>query len=149
MEENVEHRPFYDSFSLQVTEKSFYHALIGNLPHSPNQHPLVLSPEPEITTSKTNFLDQNSSELKLPSPDSDYVSVSASQFNPQDLSQSNSITFSDGLSDLDSSIAKLLAHNIFNDADSISQFRRGMEEASKFLPPGPNLVTALDSKGGQ
>ncbi|XP_020214550.1 scarecrow-like protein 34 [Cajanus cajan] len=145
MEENVEHRPFYDSF----TEKSFYHALIGNLPHSPNQHPLVLSPEPEITTSKTNFLDQNSSELKLPSPDSDYVSVSASQFNPQDLSQSNSITFSDGLSDLDSSIAKLLAHNIFNDADSISQFRRGMEEASKFLPPGPNLVTALDSKGEQ
>ncbi|XP_020214549.1 scarecrow-like protein 34 [Cajanus cajan] len=148
MEENVEHRPFYDSFSLQVTEKSFYHALIGNLPHSPNQHSLVLSPEPEITTttSKNNFLDQNSSELKLPSPS---PSPSAFQFDHRDLSQQPSITVSDGLSDLDSSIAKLLAHNIFNDADSVSQFRRGMEEASKFLPPGPNLVTALDSNPKQ
>ncbi|KAL2328762.1 hypothetical protein Fmac_022189 [Flemingia macrophylla] len=152
MEENVEHRPlFYDSFSLQVTEKSFYDALIGNLPLSPNQHPLALSPnEPETTADsngKTNFLDENSSELKLPSPDS--VFVSASQFNPRDFSQPNSVTFSDGLSDLDSSVAKLLAQKIFNDADSVSQFRKGVEEASKFLPPRPNLVTCQDSKGDQ
>ncbi|XP_020214944.1 scarecrow-like protein 31 isoform X2 [Cajanus cajan] len=39
--------------------------------------------------------------------------------------------------------------NIFSDVDSVSQFRRGLEEASKFLPPGPNLVTPLGSKGEQ
>ena len=83
--------------------------------------------------------------MRLPSPDS--LFVSAFQFNPNTLSQPPpSVTVSDGVSDLDSSIANLLAHNIFNHVDSVSQFRRGLEEASKFLPPGPNLVTALHSK---
>ncbi|TKY67362.1 Scarecrow protein 14 [Spatholobus suberectus] len=156
MEENVEQRPFYDSLSLQVTEQSFYDALTGNLPLSPNQHPLVFSPEAETATSSSsssdnrnnNFSDENSRELKLPSPDS--VSVPAFQFNPYAVSQPPpSIAVSDGFSDLDSSIAKLLAQNMFDDADSVSQFRRGMEEASKFLPPGPNLLTGLDSNGEQ
>ena len=82
--------------------------------------------------------------MKLRSPDS--ISVSAFQFKSQ---PPPSVTVSDAVSDLDSSIAKLLAHNIFNHVDSVSQFRRGFEEASKFLPPGPNLVTDLDSYGEQ
>ncbi|QCD88366.1 DELLA protein [Vigna unguiculata] len=155
MEENVEHKPFYDSLTLQVTEKSFYDALAGNLPPSPNQHPLAFSPEAETTTTTTtastssnssnnNFSDENSSELKLPSPDSVF------KFNSRALSQpSPSITANHGLQDLDFSIAKLLSQNIFNDVDSVSQFRRGLEEASKFLPPGPNLVTGLGSNGEQ
>ncbi|KAL2328761.1 hypothetical protein Fmac_022188 [Flemingia macrophylla] len=153
MEENVEVRPFYDTLTLQVTEKSFYDALTGNLSLSPNQHPLLVhSPETETTASNNsdNFsLDENSRELKLPSPDSVSASVSAFQFNPLALSQPPSVPPTDGLSELDSSIARLLAHNIFNDVDSVSQFRRGLEEASKFLPPGPNLVTGLDPKGQQ
>ncbi|TKY67363.1 Scarecrow protein 14 [Spatholobus suberectus] len=156
MEENVEQRPFYDSLTLQVTEKSFYDALTGNLPLSPNQHTLVLSPEAEITTTSSsssssnhNFSDENSRELKLPSQDSVSVSVSAVQFNPHALSQPPSITVSHGLSDFDSSVAKLLVQNLFNDADSVSQFRKGLEEASKFLPPGPYLLTGLDSNGEQ
>ncbi|TKY67364.1 Scarecrow protein 14 [Spatholobus suberectus] len=125
MEESVEQRPFYDSLSLQVTEKSFYDALTGNN-------------------------NENSRQLRLPSPHSVSVSASAFQFNPHALSQPPpSITASHGLSGLDSSIAKLLAQNMCSDADSVSQFRRGMEEASKFLPPVPNLVTALDLKGEQ
>ncbi|KAG4974011.1 hypothetical protein JHK87_030832 [Glycine soja] len=153
MEENVDQKPFYDSLTLQVTEKSFYDALAGNLPLSPDQHPVLLSPEAETTTTTTtttsssssssnnNFSDEYSRELKLRSPDS--ISVSAFQFKSQ---PPPSVTVSDAVSDLDSSIAKLLAHNIFNHVDSVSQFRRGFEEASKFLPPGPNLVTALHSK---
>ncbi|ESW04050.1 hypothetical protein PHAVU_011G063200 [Phaseolus vulgaris] len=157
MEENVEHKPFYDSLTLQVTEKSFYDALAGNLLPSSNQHPLAFSPEAETTTTTTtassssssnnsnnNFSDENSGELKLPSPDSVF------KFNSRPLSQpSPSITANHGLQDLDFSIAKLLSQNIFNDVDSVSQFRRGLEEASKFLPPGPNLVTGLDSNGEQ
>ncbi|KAG5118530.1 hypothetical protein JHK82_032950 [Glycine max] len=152
MEDNVEQMRFYDSLNLQVTEKSFYNALTGNIPLSPNQHPLVLSPQAETTpttsnssnNSNHNFLDENSRELN-PSPDS--VSVLAFQFNPNSLSQPPSVTVNHGLSNLDSSTAKLLAHNIFNDADSLSQFRRGLEEATRFLPPGPKLVAGLDSKG--
>ncbi|KAK8463884.1 hypothetical protein PHAVU_011G063100 [Phaseolus vulgaris] len=143
MEENVQQNPFYDSLTLQVTEKSFYDTLIGNI--SPNQHALVLSPQVETTTTTSNnynssFLDEN-----FPSPDSVSASASAFQFNPHILSQSPS--FSHGFSDLDSSIAKLLAQNMFNDADSVSQFRRGLEEATKFLPSGPKLVTGLHSNG--
>nr|KYP68177.1 Scarecrow-like protein 14 [Cajanus cajan] len=160
MEENVQQRPFYDSLSLQLTEKSFYHALTGTLPLSPHQHPLVHSPETETTNTSSSsnsnngdnfFSDENSREFKppSPSPDSVSVSVSAFQFNPHALSQPPSLTVADRLSDLDSSIAKLLAQNIFSDVDSVSQFRRGLEEASKFLPPGPNLVTPLGSKGEQ
>ena len=134
---------FYDSLTLQVTEKSFYDALAGNLPLSPDQHPVLLSPEAETTTTTTtsssssssnnNFSDEYSRELKLRSPDS--ISVSAFQFK----SQPPSLTVNHGLSNLDSSTAKLLANNIFNDAYSVSQFRRGLEEATKFLPPGLKL----------
>ena len=76
-----------------------------------------------------------------------FFSILAFQFNPKSLSQPPSVTVNHGLSNLDSSTAKLLAHNIFNDADSLSQFRRGLEEATRFLPPGPKLVAGLDSKG--
>ncbi|XP_014493671.1 scarecrow-like protein 34 [Vigna radiata var. radiata] len=143
MEENVQlQNPFYDSLTLQVTEKSFYDTLVGNL--SPNQHALVLSPQGETTNNNNNssFLDEH-----FPSPDSVSACASALQFNPHTLSQPPSFTVSHGFSDLDSSIAKLMAQNMFNDADSISQFRRGLEEATKFLPFGPELVTGLHSNG--
>ncbi|KAK7404562.1 hypothetical protein VNO78_05514 [Psophocarpus tetragonolobus] len=126
MEENVEveQRPFYDSLTLQVTENSFFHALTGNPPLSPNQS----------TTTNHNF--------NLLDP----FSASASDFhiNPHSLSQPPSLTVGYGFSNLDS----CTPHNIFNDADSVShQFWRGFEEAAKFLPPGPKLVPALHSKG--
>ncbi|WJX51844.1 hypothetical protein P8452_38008 [Trifolium repens] len=56
-----------------------------------------------------------------------------------------STSVSDGLVDLDSSITNLLAQNIFSNADSVSQFKRGFEEANKFLPPQPQLLTSLES----
>ncbi|XP_027345489.1 scarecrow-like protein 14 [Abrus precatorius] len=160
MEENVEQRPFYDSLSLQVTEKSFYDALTDNASLSPNQHPLVLSPEGGTSSSSSNsnsnsnnsgnnFSYENSHLLKPPSPDSP-VSIPVFQFNSHVVSQSPppSLSVNDGLLHLDSSITKLLAQNIFSDVDSVSQFKRGLEEASKFLPPGPKLVTGLEPKGG-
>ncbi|KAK7262477.1 hypothetical protein RJT34_30050 [Clitoria ternatea] len=155
MEENVEHKPFYDYLTLQVTEKSFYDALIDNPSLSPNQHPLLLSPEDPTATSSSSSSsssnNENSRELKPPSPDTPLsvpFPVPAFQFNSRPLSQPPSLgvgNVSDGLLGLDSSITKLLAQNMFSDADSISHFRRGLEEASKFLPPGPTLVTGLES----
>lgn len=68
MEDNIEQMPFYDSLNLQVTEKSFYNTLTGNIPLFPNQHPVVLSPQAETTPTTSNnnnhnFLDENSREL--------------------------------------------------------------------------------------
>ncbi|XP_057449203.1 scarecrow-like protein 34 [Lotus japonicus] len=137
MEENVEQSPFYDSLSLQLTEKSFHDALI-NPSLSPNQqHPFDFQ-NSETTTSNSNNSSNSSRELKPPSPDTP-VSV---------LRDNHDFQFnSRPLHDLDSSATNLLAQDIFNDADSVSQFKRGLEEASKFLPVEPRIVTGLDSNG--
>ncbi|KAK7404564.1 hypothetical protein VNO78_05516 [Psophocarpus tetragonolobus] len=107
MEENVEQSPFYDSLSLQLTEKSFYDALAPDLP---------LYAESQ-TSNSTSTSTTSSSNDEIPRE------LKTHALQP----------------DLNSSIAQLLAHNIFHDVDSVSQFRRGLEEASRFLPPGPNL----------
>ncbi|KAM1040119.1 hypothetical protein ACFX2I_029362 [Malus domestica] len=44
-----------------------------------------------------------------------------------------------------SSIEEFVAQNIFTDSDSIFQFQRGLEEASKFLPKSTQLLVDLES----
>ncbi|XP_031254984.1 scarecrow-like protein 14 [Pistacia vera] len=46
-----------------------------------------------------------------------------------------------------SSVNELLAQNMFSDTQSILQFQRGLEEASKFLPTGNQLIIDLESYG--
>ncbi|KAI9196209.1 hypothetical protein LWI28_021946 [Acer negundo] len=46
---------------------------------------------------------------------------------------------------MSSSVNELLAQNIFSDSESILQFNRGMEEASKFLPTSNQLVVDVES----
>ncbi|XVF05495.1 hypothetical protein REPUB_Repub05bG0177300 [Reevesia pubescens] len=46
---------------------------------------------------------------------------------------------------LQSSISDLLVQNIFSDKESILQFQRGFEEASKFLPSSNQLIIDLES----
>ncbi|OIW09187.1 hypothetical protein TanjilG_11325 [Lupinus angustifolius] len=164
MEENFEQKPcmYYDPLSLQITEKSFSDALIEKLPHSPDQHPLDIhqnleSPDGNCSGS-TSSADSGSSgtdnrhELKPLPPDTpvsgDYTfqlnSDSTSHLHSQ-LPQHALTSISNGMLDLDSSVTKLLAQNIFSDADSMLQFRRGLEEASKFLPQGTQLFTGVAS----
>ncbi|XP_057449189.1 scarecrow-like protein 34 [Lotus japonicus] len=142
MEENLEQGPFYDSLDLQLTEKSFHDALIDNnssLP--PNQHPLnVQSSFGETTSSDSDNsnLHYNSCELNPPRRDTPVAVIGDHAF------QLNS----HGLLDLDASVTKPLAQNIFSDADLVSQFRRGLEEATKFLlPPESRIETGLESRG--
>ncbi|XP_061337913.1 scarecrow-like protein 30 [Gastrolobium bilobum] len=149
MEENFESKPcmFYDPLSLQNTEKSFYDVLKAIEPLSPNQHPLdILEGNCFTTDSRSSAI---SNELKPPSPDTPVSGVSSlhsishtpSQLvSPHDLSN-----ISDGAFDMDSSVSKLLAQNIFSDVDSMLLFKRGLEEASKFLPQRPQLFTGLES----
>ncbi|KAL5082528.1 hypothetical protein RYX36_010949 [Vicia faba] len=154
MEEDFEQKPCmcYDSLSLQHTEKIFFDALDSNLPLSPNQHPLDIIEVPDRNCSATDSGNSSSSnELKPLSPDTpvsgdsgfNSVSYVNSQFVGLNSDGSNNI--SDGVLDLDSSETKLLAQNIFSDADSMLQFRKGLEEASKFLPQKPQLFTGFET----
>ncbi|XP_004505853.1 scarecrow-like protein 34 [Cicer arietinum] len=148
MEENVDQRPFYDPLDLQITERSFYDALLHQKPLSPNQHPLDIHNH----THNSDGSNSNSSlDSKPTSPDTPVSDIAnhGFQFNssaiPRTFSQPSSESVGDGLRDLNSSITNLLVQNIFSDADSVSQFRKGLEEASKFLPPQPQLLTGLES----
>ncbi|KAL1361771.1 hypothetical protein AAHE18_03G028800 [Arachis hypogaea] len=154
MEEGVEQRPFYDPFSLNATEQSFYDALNDvlidniNLPLSPNEHPLDVHHQGGTTSSSSsgsnsgnnndnqnnnNPVDENSSEFLKPSvsPDTFTSGDHAFQFNSHAISQHDSNAS--------------YVTNFGVDSDSVSQFRRGLEEASKFLPPGPQLVTGFET----
>ncbi|XP_020223214.1 scarecrow-like protein 34 [Cajanus cajan] len=149
MEENFDQKPCmcYDPLTLQHTEKSFYDVLELDpaLPLSPNQHPLE-SPDGNSSNSTTDSA--ISQDLKPHSPDTPVsVSAAADAFISSSLVPPHDLTgVNDGVLDLDSSAAsKLMAENIFSDADSMLQFRRGLEEASKFLPQRPQLFTGLES----
>jgi hypothetical protein len=120
MEENIEEKPclFFDPLGLQVTEKSFYDALGQKYPPSLNQ----CHPQP--------YINHN-----VDSPD-DVLSGSSSGGDYGTSSSSSTSTSSD---------PHILAQNIFIDSESVLQFRRGLEEASKFLPRGNPLVVDLES----
>ncbi|CAJ1955696.1 unnamed protein product [Sphenostylis stenocarpa] len=153
MEENFEQKPCmcYDPLTLQHTEKSFYDALElePSLPLSPNQHPLE-SPDENSSNSTTDSA--NSHDLKPSSPNTPVSgggggdALHSSTHAPDLFVPPHALTkINDGTLDLDSSVSKLLAENIFSDAESMLQFRRGLEEASKFLPQRPQLFTGLES----
>jgi hypothetical protein len=121
MEENIEEKPclFYDPLGLQVTEQSFYDALRQKYPPSPNQY----HPPPY-------HINHN-----VDSPD-DVLSGSSGGGDYGTSSSSCTSTSSD---------PQILAQNIFTDSESVLQFRRGLEEASKFLPGGNQLGIDLES----
>jgi hypothetical protein len=161
MEEDFQQKPCmcYDPITLQHTEKIFFDALESKSPLSPNQHPLDVLQIPSSSTdshSSGNNSSCSNDLLKPLSPDtpvsgstdSGFSSISSvkSQFIvPNHGLNSNNDSISDGVLDLDSSETKVLAQNIFSDVDSMLQFRKGLEEASKFLPQKPQLFTGLES----
>ncbi|GAU17317.1 hypothetical protein TSUD_110340 [Trifolium subterraneum] len=160
MEEDFQQKPCmcYDPITLQHTEKIFFDALESKSPLSPNQHPLdVLQiPIPSSSTDSSGNSSCSNELLKPLSPDtpvsgstdSGFSSISSvkSQFIvPKHGLNSNNDSISDGVLDLDSSETKVLAQNIFSDVDSMLQFRKGLEEASKFLPQKAQLFTGLEN----
>uniref|UniRef100_A0A2N9G5S7 Uncharacterized protein n=1 Tax=Fagus sylvatica TaxID=28930 RepID=A0A2N9G5S7_FAGSY len=154
MEENIEDKPcmFYDPLGLKVTEKSFYDALGKKYPSSPNQNSVE---SPVFSTSSSDFSSTSSSSTGNDSQwlsdlgESNYhnyqPSFSQAPINPGDynvvqsnLKPTDHSRFGDGL--------EVLAQNIFTGKESMLQFRRGLEEASKFLPKSNQLVIDLESK---
>ena len=145
--------------SLQVTEKSFYDALRRNHPHSPNEHPLdihqnVDTPDDNCCVSTSSIdCDKYHEANKPSSSDAPIFGDHVSQLNSQPMTSekpcqlvSGYSCISDGLADADPFFTRTLAQTIFTDAESVSQFKRGLEEASKFLPRGFELIPDQDSK---
>jgi hypothetical protein len=148
MEENIEDKPclFYDPLGLQVTEKSFYDVLGQKYPPSHN----LGRPEDVFSPSSGgDYGVSNSTNPQLVSGAREYESSFSQVVVPGDyvfqpnLQPSNGSQFTANKSNTATNIGdgmELLAHNIFTDSESVLQFRRGLEEASKFLPKGDQLV---------
>ncbi|KAJ0236027.1 Scarecrow-like protein 14 [Hirschfeldia incana] len=157
MEEDMEEKPcmFHDALALQAAEKSLYEALGEQYPSSSSMenhggsYPEKLSPDgsfpgfsdyasPTTTTTSSDShwsvdgLENNSNRpswLQTPIP---------SNFVFQSTSRSNSVTSGGGgNSDLVSSM--------FKDSELAMQFKRGVDEASKFLPKSSPLFIDVDS----
>ncbi|KAH9750587.1 hypothetical protein KPL71_013926 [Citrus sinensis] len=88
----------------------------------------------------------NGSFLRNPLPE-DYHSKSNSQQHSSQFSVNPPDSMTTIGSGLMSSVNEFLAQNMLSDRESVLQFKKGMEEASKFLPTGNQLIIDLESYG--
>ncbi|XP_060201940.1 scarecrow-like protein 9 [Lycium barbarum] len=150
MEEDMEEKTdmLQESLELQAKEKSFYEALGKKYPPSPEQNAFTKqnSESPDdyfsgsIYNSTSNIsADYNSSYLEgLSFRNTSYSSVCSSN------SGSNNIV--DGF--LDSPVSSFhIPDNMYDESQSIWNFRKGVEEASKFLPTSNKLLNNVDING--
>ncbi|XP_010106506.2 scarecrow-like protein 14 [Morus notabilis] len=162
MEEKIEQKPsmFYDPLDLQITEKSFYDALGERYPYSPNYNngvdPRVETPDNNFSGSSSDYggsstSPSTSTSNSASSPhllsdvgDSKPPSLLQSSLPGDPNSQLNSLSGSQFSAPI--SVNELLAQNIFGDSDSILQFQKGLEEASRFLPKSNQLFIDLESR---
>ncbi|PWA37307.1 GRAS protein [Artemisia annua] len=149
VEENMESRQsmFHDPFALQATEKEFFEDFGKSC--SPLQL-TVESPEELFygSTSEYSMSGSNSSvDPKWVRSDSFETKSSVTQAQSVDyhplVSPTTSVT-NDVNDTMDSFIHKHVVQNIFTDSESILLFKRGMEEASKFLPQNKPFLIDLD-----
>ncbi|XP_057953767.1 scarecrow-like protein 14 [Malania oleifera] len=131
MEDNVEQQScmFLDPLVLQAAEKSFYEVLGKKYPLSPSKTPLCI---PHTFSSDNGF------------SGSDATSDSVSQSTFQ-MPFSSRVRY-DGLTD--SPVSTLLP-STFGRCESILHFRKGLEEASKFLPYENCPVTDAEAEKGE
>ncbi|KAL6953155.1 hypothetical protein U1Q18_047337 [Sarracenia purpurea var. burkii] len=167
MEENMEQKPsmFPDPLALQATEKSLYDVIGTNHPVSPDQPPIyfnqnVSSPDDYIFGSSSEQ-STNNSRSGSNSVDSQWI-VDPEEHKPSGQTYPFGYTFETTLQNtsqwsfgslkspndngsMDSSMINPLIPNLFSDSQSILQYNRGVEEASKFLPSNKKLIIDLES----
>uniref|UniRef100_A0A165A6W0 Uncharacterized protein n=1 Tax=Daucus carota subsp. sativus TaxID=79200 RepID=A0A165A6W0_DAUCS len=166
MEEKIEEKPsmFYDPLALQAAEQSLYEALGKQYPpsygsgdvyqHADSPYDYFTGSSSEYSTSSGGTTAGNYYEPPHWVADSVSLKSSTVQHQPSDYNIDSrsqwSVTSENSLNNnlsgvLDSPMSTQVIPNIFSDRDSILQFKRGMEEASKFLPKIPQLVVNLDN----
>ncbi|KAF5737175.1 hypothetical protein HS088_TW13G00053 [Tripterygium wilfordii] len=166
MEEDMEEKTFMfpDSLDLQAAEKSFYDVLGKKYPPSPEPHKQIYihqngkSPNNNLCGSYSNSLSRGNDDMSSCLVDNNWIKNMGahSSFQVQTLpvscisqssySSSNSvITSVDGMMDSPSSALWVPDQN--TESQSIWHFKKGVEEASKFLPIGNELFVKLDTNG--
>ncbi|KAL2239572.1 scarecrow-like protein 14 [Sesamum indicum] len=167
VEEDMEEKPsmFYDPLALRAAEKSLYEVIGKEYPPSPFQpssHGDQTSDSPDsffgTSSEYTNSSTAGSSAIDpqwIVDPGENNTSV---EHGCQQDSSSNLVlpvssqtsfgtvngSYDNATTQINSSENTSLLQNIFSDSESILQFKRGMEEASKFLPTGNQLIIDLD-----
>lgn len=148
MEENIEEKPsmFPDPLAVQATERSLYNVIGEKYPSSPIEPPLnfnynIDSPNDNLFGSSSEHSTFSNMSGGNNSVDSQWV-IDPGTFNPTEQSNPFEASYN-GL--MDSSISNNMISSIFTDSESILQFQRGVEEASKFLPKSNQLLISLDS----
>ncbi|XWS74121.1 hypothetical protein CRYUN_Cryun02cG0188400 [Craigia yunnanensis] len=173
MEENMEDKPFMlnDYLALEDTEKSLYEVLGEQYPPMNQPQPFlnqnVESPDSSsdygsnghsstsISTRNgtSNYIDHlGVGEVGEPAPSLLQAPLSGDYYFQHTLEQPSSqfsVNSTNSLSNMgnglmESSVSELLVENIF-DKESVLQFQRGFEEASKFLPSSNQLIIDLES----
>ncbi|XP_074289983.1 scarecrow-like protein 33 [Silene latifolia] len=156
MEEDMEEKPcmFHDPLALQVAERPFYDALGTKYPHSPNQHPLsddhfVDSPDDPSWNSASGLTGASFSSglVNAVEPVTPVESNESEGYRPWfgQITPVESSSQPVALSQSMSSFGLPMGMNIFSEQESIMQFQKGMEEASKFLPKNNNIVIDLEN----
>ncbi|CAK9185314.1 unnamed protein product [Ilex paraguariensis] len=160
MEEDMEDKTcmLQESLDLQAKEKSFYEVLGKKYPPSPEPHLTYVdqnceNPDDYFSGHHNNYICSSSnggdylvdrSLIDLSwnnSPaecnNSQFQSLLAYTSSYSSASSSNSLN---NIGFLDSPISPLQVSDLYNESRSIGQFRRGVEEAKKFLPHGNGLL---------
>lgn len=170
MEENMEEKPcmFHDPLALQAAEKSLYDVLGEKYPDS-SHHSfsygdqfLVDSPDNGFSSSFSDCssgsyggstidprwncepVEIKPSFMQKPLPPN-FVFQSTAAPSSQSPSKSQKGLVDNGNGVVRSSADNIVVPNIFSESDLALQFRRGVEEASKFLPKVNPLVIDVDS----
>lgn len=132
MEENMEDQPcmIHNPMALQDAEKSLYQVL-------GNEYPEEIYPNHQSVESPDSFFDfsgnSNSSTASTSNSidaSANYASGSGMFPNPQPL--------------FGPSMDSFQVQNMFSDAESIMLFKKGLDEASKFIPDSSKLLLNVD-----
>ncbi|KAK4268754.1 hypothetical protein QN277_025362 [Acacia crassicarpa] len=164
MEEDMEDKTcmLQDSLDLQAAEKSFYEALGQKYPPSPAQnHPSLMINEYDGVLGNNNNFPRNYSDFhsnNYGTFNGTFILQSLSQ-NPNEFpsqnirgnsisqtsysSSSSVVSGFEGRVDSPSTNSILQVPDLNTESQSISQFKKGVEEASRFLPNGNKLLADL------
>ncbi|KAI3474484.1 hypothetical protein Pfo_029345 [Paulownia fortunei] len=163
MEEDMEEKThmLQESLDLQAKEKSFYEVIGKKYPPSPQPETALFS-QYEESPDYNLYINPHSSTCSS-SDGSGYLIdiINPSWINRHDtlvrhhttyhvsnssISASNSLyNVADGLSD--SRVSPLQIRDMYSESESVWSFKKGVEEASKFLPSGNNLLVNVDLNG--
>ncbi|KAM7258412.1 hypothetical protein ACFE04_014153 [Oxalis oulophora] len=135
MEENMENQPcmFHDPLALHNTEKLLYDVLS----QQKQQQPHLNHESPDSGFSDSLNGGGSSTTTSTSSGGGDISLQPVSQSFGGDLTN-----IGDGLM---GSVNDFLVQNMFRERESVLQFQRGLEEASRFLPSNNRLVIDLES----